>query len=125
MRSQTKPSLRFFYSPALRKRTEAVLDRIEEHDDTTQQADALSKVVIELTEAGLNYYFQRPLEQAKFGFVARQTASLGLSGVMHVMSPVICRILAGADRQQLRGVARHIRELTGTSGVGKRCPTTA
>ncbi len=124
MRSETKPSLRFFYSPALRKRTEAVLARIEENGDTTRQADALSKVVVELTEAGLSYYFQRPLEQAKFGFLARQTASLGMSGVMHVMSPVICRILAGADQQQLRGVARHIRELAGHPRVGERRPTT-
>ncbi len=123
MPSETRPSLRFCYSPALRKRTEAVLDRIEKDEDATRQADALSKVVVELTEAGLSYYFQRPLDEAKFGFVARRTASLGLTGVMHVMSPVICRILAGADGQQLRGVARHIRELTGRSGSGKRRPT--
>jgi hypothetical protein len=111
MASSPKPSLRFFHSPALRKRTEAVLARIERDDDATQHARALSGVVADLTEAGLDYYFMRPLQQAKFGFMARQTASLGMGAALRVMSPIIGRILGGANTQQLRGVARHIREL--------------
>ncbi len=117
-----KPSLRFFHSTALRKRTEAVLVRIERDDDATKHAAALSSVVSELTKAGLDYYFLRPLEASKFGFVARQTASLGTSGALRVMSPIIGRILSGADTNQLRGVARHIRQLTGSSGEARRGP---
>lgn len=107
-----KPSLRFFHSAALRKRTDAVLARIERDDDATKHAGALSSVVSELTKAGFDYYFLRPLQESKFGFVARQTASLGMSGALRVMSPIISRILSGADTPQLRGVARHIRHLT-------------
>ena len=111
MPNVAKPSVRFFHSPALRKRTDAVLARIERDDDATQHVSALSSVVVALTETGLDYYFLRPLREAKFGFVARQTANLGMSGALRVMSPIIGRILAGADTAQLRGVARHIRHL--------------
>ncbi len=119
-----KPSLRFYHSAALRKRTEAVLARIEHDDDATEHAAALSSVVCELTKAGLDYYFLRPLEQARFGFVARQTASLGMSGALRVMSPIIGRVLSGADANQLRGVAAHIRHLTGSSAEETRRPRT-
>ena len=122
MPTVAKPSLRFFHSPALRKRTEAVLARIEHDDDATQHARALSGVVVELTEVGLDYYFLRPLEQAKFGFVARQTANFGMSGALRMMSPVIGRILGSADTPQLRGVARHIRHLAGGAAGEERRP---
>jgi hypothetical protein len=118
-----KPSVRFFHSPALRKRTDAVLARIERDDDATQHASALSSVVVALTETGLDYYFLRPLRESRFGFMARQTANLGMSGALRVMSPIISRILGGADTAQLRGVARHIRHLTESSVGEKRRPT--
>lgn len=123
MPSVAKPSVRFFHSAALRKRTDAVLSTIERDDDATRHASALSGVVVELTKAGLDYYFLRPLQEAKFGFVARQTANLGMAGALRVMSPIIGRILAGADTPQLRGVARHIRHLTG-SPAGEQRRTT-
>jgi len=107
-----KPSCRFFYSPALRNRIAAAVARIEKDDDATRHAGTLSSAVSELTRAGLEYYFLQPLEEAKFGFVARQTAKLGVAGALQLMSPMIGRILAGADTPQLRGVARHIRHLT-------------
>jgi hypothetical protein len=120
MPSVAKPSVRFFHSAGLRKRTDTVLARIESDDDATQHASALASAVVELTATGLDYYFLRPLREAEFGFVARQTANLGMSGAMRVMSPIIGRILAGADTAQLRGVARHIRHLTDSSVGEKR-----
>jgi hypothetical protein len=123
MPTVVKPSVRFFHSAGLRKRTDAVLAKIARDDDATRHASALSSVVVELTESGLDYYFLRPLRDSKFGFVARQTANLGMSGALRVMSPIIGRILAGADTPQLRGVARHIRHLTESSVGEKRRPT--
>ncbi len=120
MAGTAKPSLRFFHSTELRKRTEAVLVRIEHDDDATKHAIALSGVVCELTRVGLDYYFLRPIEEARFGFVAKQTASLGMAGALRVMSPIIGRILSGADTDQLRGVAAHIRHLADSSGGATR-----
>lgn len=120
MATSAKPSLRFFHSTALRKRTDDVLARIERDDDATRHAKALSSVVVSLTEAGLEYYFLRPLQQARFGFMARKTAGFGMAGALRMMSPIIGRILGGADTPQLRGVARHIRELMDSPREKKR-----
>ncbi len=56
-----KPSLRFLHSTELRKRTEAVLLRIEQDRDPSKHAAELSSVVCELTTAGLDYYCLGPL----------------------------------------------------------------
>ena len=111
MPASAKPSLRFFHSAALRARSNKVLDAIERDKDPTQHAAALSSLVLDLTEAGVSYYFLRPLQQAKVGFVARQTASLGMAGALRVMAPLIRSVLAGTNATQLRVIARHIRQL--------------
>jgi len=111
MPPSVKPSLRFFHSAALRSRSNKVLAAIERDKDPTPHAAALSSLVLDLTEAGMNYYFLRPLQQAKVGFVARQTASLGMAGSLRVMSSVVRSILAGTNATQLRVIARHIRQL--------------
>jgi len=111
MATSSKPSLRFFHSTSLRARTNKVLSGIERDEDPTEHGEALSSLVVDLTEAGFTYYCLKPLEQAKVGFVARQTASLGMAGALRMMSPVIRNILGGADAKQLRAITRHIRQL--------------
>jgi hypothetical protein len=111
MPAAAKASLRFFYSAPLRTRTLALLAAIERDKDPTKHAGALAALVVDLTEAGLDYYFLRPLRQAKVGFVARQSANFGLAGVLRIMSPMIRSILGGADATQLRSISRHIRHL--------------
>lgn len=111
MRTSDKPSLRFFHSTALRTRSNKVLTAIERDQEPTQHVGALSSLVMDLTEAGLNYYFLKPLEQAKVGFVTRQTANLGMAGALRVMSPIIRRVLAGTNAAQLRVISKHIRQL--------------
>jgi hypothetical protein len=71
----------------------------------------LAGAVVDLTRAGLDYYFLKPLQEAKVGFVSRQTAKLGMAGALRVMSPVIRSILAGANTTQLRVIAGHLRHL--------------
>lgn len=111
MPASTKPSLRFFHSAALRNRSNDVLAAIERDRDPTQHVGALSSLVVDLTDAGLKYYFLKPLDQAKVGFVTRQTASFGMAGALRVMSPIIRTILAGTNASQLHVIARHIRQL--------------
>jgi hypothetical protein len=111
MATSAKPSLRFFHTPALRTRTTKILAAIDKDEDATQHAGALSGLVVELTEAGFDYYFLRPLKQANIGFLSRQTANLGMAGALRMMSPVIRSILGGANTTQLRAVGKHIRHL--------------
>jgi hypothetical protein len=107
----SKPSLRFTHSAALRTRTLKVLSALEKDPDPARHADALSSLVLSLTEAGMDFYFLKPVKDAKLSFVARQTASLGVSGALRIMSPIVRSVLGGADGRQLRIVSKHIRHL--------------
>jgi hypothetical protein len=111
MPTSAKPSLRFFHSADLRTRSNKVLAGLERDKDPTQHVGALSSLVADLTEAGLSYYFLKPLQQAKVGVVTRQTARLGVAGTLRVMSPVVRSVLAGMNAAQLHVIARHIRHL--------------
>lgn len=118
MQTSAKPSITFVHSVALRTRTTRVLTAIDRDKDATRHAGALSSVVVELTEAGFDYYFLKPVRQAKLGFVSRQTASLGMASALRVMSPIIRSVLAVAPARELRVISRHIRQLMQSSPKG-------
>ncbi len=106
-----QPFLRFYHSPGLRSKTLALLTTIEEAPDPTRHRGALSDMVMELTDSGLEYYFLRALDLAKAGFVVKQSASLGMTGVKRVMGPVVHNIIGRLDKQQMVVVCGHIRQL--------------
>lgn len=105
------PSLRFHYPTELHGRTLEVLEALEKAKDATRHRGALSDVVLELTEAGLDWYFVKAVQDAKVGYVAEQTTRLGLSSIRKVMGPVIRRVIGGMNHEQLRSVGGHIRAL--------------
>ena len=106
-----KPFLRFYYAESLRAKTLAILTTLEQAQDSTRHRSALSDIVLELTDSGLEYYFLRPLKLAQVGFVVEQSAHLGMGGVKRVMAPIIRNIIGHMDTQQLRTVCSHIRTL--------------
>lgn len=105
------PFLRFHHSEALRSKTLAVLEALESADDPADHRQALAAVVVELTEAGLDYYFVKPVKAAGVGFMAEQSTKLGITSILKVMAPVTRRIIGGMDANQLRVVTSHIRHL--------------
>ena len=111
MPAAPQPSLRFFHSKALRAKTLKVIDTVETADDPTRHAGALADHVVELTEAGFDYFLLKPLEMVDANFVVRQTASFGMGGALRIMSPVIQTILKGMDGKQLLAVCPFIRSL--------------
>lgn len=106
-----KPFLRFYHSDALRAKTNQVLTVVEQAPDRTRYRGALTDLVLELTDSGMDYYFMRPLNLAKVNFVVTQSAHMGMGGVKRVMSPVIRNIIGRMDERQLLGVCAYIREL--------------
>jgi hypothetical protein len=106
-----KPFLRFYHSKNLRAQTLAVLTTLEQAKDCTRYSNALTEIVLELTDNGLEYYFLRPLKLANVGFVVEQSAQLGMGGVKRVMAPVIRNVIGRMDAQQLLTVCQHIRQL--------------
>ena len=105
------PSLRFYHSKSLRTKTLSVLDALETAEDATSHRDALAEVVRELTEAGIAYYFVKPVQAAKVGFMAEQSIKLGLAGILRIMGPIVRRVIGGMNAHQLRSVSKHIRYL--------------
>ncbi len=106
-----KPFLRFYHSDRLRAKTLAVLTTLEQAHDPTRHRDALSDIVLELTDSGMEYYFLRPLKLAQVSFVVEQSAYLGMGGVKRVMAPIIRSIIGHMDAPQLLTVCSHIRQL--------------
>ncbi len=106
-----QPFLRFHHSADLRDKTLAVLSAVEQAPDPTRYRNALSDLVMELTDCGLEYYFVRPLDQAQAGFVSKQSAHAGLAYVKRIMAPVVHNVIGRLDKDQLVTVCAHIREL--------------
>jgi hypothetical protein len=112
--TQTKaepPSLRFYHSPELRVQTLALLETLESDQHHPSHGSALADLVNDLINAGMDHYFLRPLKLADVGFVTEQSARLGMSGAVRLISSVSRKFIERMDKKQLRIVATHIRSL--------------
>lgn len=109
--SSSQPFLRFYHSEELRSRTLAVLVSIEQSKEPAKHRDALADIVVELTSVGMDYYFMKPLKQAKTGFVIEQSASVGMMGAVRVLGTVTRNIVSRMDGAQLRSVSEAMRQL--------------
>ena len=106
-----EPSLRFYHSQALRLKTDAVLTAVEAHPGKKNHGEAVADLVSELIDAGMDYYFLKALKTADVGFVAEQSARLGMSGAVTLISSVCRKFITRMDHSQLLVVATHIRSL--------------
>jgi hypothetical protein len=113
LESPDSPSLRFRYSEDLHARAVTLLDRVEHAADATEFRKPLGELVVELTDAGLNYYFLKPLELANGGFLSTQSAAFGISSAVRIMSPFIRSTIGGMDKKQLVVIAGYLRRLMG------------
>lgn len=105
------PFLRFYHSDSLRTKTLTVLKTPEQAQDATRHRDALSNIILELVDSGLEYYFMRPLKLARVSIVVEQSAHLGMVSVRRILSPIIHNILGQMNQVQLLTVCIHIRQL--------------
>ena len=69
--------------------------------------------MVELTDAGMDDYFLRPLRLAQVGFVVQQTANLGVAGATRIVAAMIHTIIGRPDKDQILTVAGHIRQRMG------------
>jgi hypothetical protein len=109
--TSTQPSLRFYYSEALREKTDTVLSALDTRPSEPGHGEAIADLVTELIDAGMDYYFLKPLKQAEVGFVGEQSARLGISGAVKLLSSVSRKFLTRMDHAQLLVVAKHLRTL--------------
>ena len=107
----TAPSLRFYHSEVLREKTDTVLSALETQPGHPHHGEAIADLVTHLIEAGMDYYFLKPLKQADVGFITEQSARLGISGAAKLVSSVSRKFIIRMDHTQLLVVATHIRSL--------------
>lgn len=111
MNHTPNPYLRFFHSEELRVKTNEVLEALEQSENPIQYRDALGALVVELTSAGMDYFFIKPLELAKVGIITQKSADLGMAGIRRVMGPTIRKVIGGMDKSQLLIICGYIRHL--------------
>ncbi len=92
-----------------------VLSAIEESPDPEEHRADLADLVAELTESGMDFYYLRALRLAGSGYMAQQSARLGMSGAVKMISSVSRRFIMGMDKAQLLAVSAHIRGLADTA----------
>jgi hypothetical protein len=109
--ASTTPSLRFYHSDVLREKTNTVLSALESQPGHPHHGEAIADLVTHLIEAGMDYYFLKPLKEAEVGFVSEQSARLGISGAVKLVSSVSRKFIIRMDQAQLLVVATHIRSL--------------
>ncbi|MBK6470612.1 MAG: hypothetical protein IPF94_07705 [Betaproteobacteria bacterium] len=102
--------MRFHHSHELRVKTLEVLVTVEDAEKPTAYSGALTELVLELTDHGMDQYFLQSLKATKANFVVQQSAALGLAGVQKVMGTVIRNILGRMDDRQLLVVCGSIRK---------------
>jgi hypothetical protein len=108
---KSAPSLRFHVSQELWARTLALLDALEAAPGRAGHREALADLAAEFTDVGLDYYYLKALKKAEVGFVVEQSARLSLSGASKLISTVSRKFIVRLNDDQLRVVARHIREM--------------
>ncbi len=110
-RASGAPGLRFQISPALRRKTLGVLDAIEGSKKCGDHRGSLADIVVELNEVGTSYFFLRPLQLGRVGFVVRQLVGASLAANQRVMASAIRNVIARLEDQQVLFVSRYLRAL--------------
>lgn len=106
-----QPFFRFYHSETLRAKTLTVLATLEEAKDATKCRNDLADIVVELTDAGMDYFYLRPLKLADAGFFVQQSANLGMATTTRVLASVIRNIIGHMDSPQLLTICGYIRQL--------------
>lgn len=104
-------ALRFHPSHALRAKALRVLDAIDAASHPRGHGEALADLVAELVVAGMDWYFLRPLQRAQVGFMAEQSARLGLNTATKMINSASRGFILRMDLAQLRVVAGYMREI--------------
>ena len=111
VKAPAQPFIRIYHSESLHERTVTILATLEDAEDRTQYRGQLADMIVELTSAGMNYCFLRPLRLAKVGYLVEQSANLGMAGTMRILGSVVHSMIGRMDDDQLLTVCSYMRQL--------------
>ena len=111
MSNSNLPSVRFHLPQTQHAETLEAIDTIVADAKPRDYSIALGDMVVELTQAGLNYYFGQALRQADAGFVLTKSADVGLAATLKVIAPMIRNVIGQLNDQQIREICGFMRGL--------------
>lgn len=101
----------FQISADLRRRAESVVETIRSDPDKKKHAPALVEVVLEMTDAGLHFYFLHPLERAGVGVVTRSAVDLAIGTAGRTLPMVVRKTIQSLNDEQILTIAEFLDEI--------------
>ena len=92
----------------LRLRAEQIVERLRADPDKKQHAAELVKVVVDMTDHGLHYYFLHPLEEARVGAMTRKAVEMALGTAGRTLPMVVRKTVKSLNDDQLSSLADFI-----------------
>jgi len=109
--TSTPGRVAFQISADLRRRAESVVESIRSDPDKKKHAPALVEVVLEMTDAGLHYYFLHPLERAGVGVVTRSAVDLAIGTAGRALPMVVRKTVKSLKDEQILSIADFLDEI--------------
>lgn len=101
----------FQISADLRQRAESVVASIRSDSDKKKHVPQLIEVVLEMTDAGLHYYFLHPLERAGVGIVTRRAVDLAIGTAGRTLPMVVRRTVNSLNEEQISNITEFLDEI--------------
>lgn len=92
-----------------------LITKIRNGQSPTQYVGALTDLVIDLTEAGLQFYFIEPLERIDVSSLTMKVASMGLNSTHKGMKMVIKKVLKKLSDEQVVKLSEFLEEILFTA----------
>lgn len=110
--ASSKPGrVAFRVSAELQQRAASVVASIRSDRDKRKHVPALIEVVLEMTDAGLHYYFLHPLERAGVGAVTRRAVELAIGTAGRTLPMVVRKTVGSLNDEQISSIAEFLDEI--------------
>lgn len=91
----------FEISADLRRRGEAIVERLRSDPDKQRHVPELVEVVLAMTDRGLHYYFLHPLVEAGVGMMTRKAVGMAIGTAGRTLPLVVRKTIKSLNDDQL------------------------
>lgn len=88
-----------------------IIGRIKSDHPSTKHIGDLTDLIIDLTEAGMKFYFIESLERLNVGAVTMGIAKVGMSSTIKGMKMVITKVLKKLNSEQISELTNFLEEI--------------
>ncbi len=112
MPATPEPESRFGFplGEELAREVRSTIEQIRSDPGDKTHVRSLIELVLKLTDAGLQEYYLRPLEQAQAGTLGLGTARVGIAAAKRGISVVVRKLLGGMKAAQLESIADSLED---------------